>query len=93
LIIDQRLATCLLAGLGESHDDGDSVAGRSHALDCLQIAPDQVVLEQQILGRISQNGQFRGDQQIRPALCRLGDGPEDLLGVALDVADEGIDLR
>ena len=48
--------------------------------------------QQQVLGRIAAQGQLRGQDEVRPLGMRTACGLDDLPGIALEVADGGVDL-
>ena len=75
-----------------SHEGGDAVARGGDALDGLHVGFDEFAVEDEVFGRIADDGQFRGDQQIGAgvagAVQRLRDEPR----VAFHVTDDRVEL-
>jgi hypothetical protein len=53
---------------------------------------EEVLLQQQVLGRIAGQRQLREQDEIGLRLAGRADAVTDPVGVALDVADGGVDL-
>src|SRR5205085_12695275 len=55
--------------------------------------PHEAGAQEQILGRIARDGQLGEENEIGPFAARLLEALEDPVAVAVEVADDGIDLR
>ncbi len=49
--------------------------------------------EQQVLRRVPRNGEFRREDDRRAVVMPAPDGIANTLGIAVDVTDDGVDLR
>ena len=61
-------------------------------LERLDVRLGEVVLEIEVLGRVTGEGELGQDDEFRPRVAGVGDRRGDQPGVALDVADGGVDL-
>ena len=77
----------------EADDGGESGGGRGDALQSTLVLLEETRLQEQVLGRIAGDSQFREGHHLHAALACLVEGSEDGLGVALEVAHPGIHLN
>ena len=62
-------------------------------LERLVRCADEAGAEEQILGWVAGDGELGEDDEIGACAARLGEGREDPLAVAVEVADDGVQLR
>ena len=82
----------VLVHVDEADDDGQAAAGRDDPLQLAQVVADEARLQQQVLGRIARQGQLREDHQVGALGARVADPLHDPVGVAHQVADDGVEL-
>ena len=82
----------VLAGLDEADDRGDPARRLDDAVEGGEVAPDELLLEQQVFGRIAGRRQLGEGDKIGAGRLRPLDALDGLRGVAVEVADGGIDL-
>ncbi len=82
----------VLGPLGEADDRDDVACLSGKLLEGLAGVREEVLLEQQVLGRVSGQRQLGEHDQLRAGLAGLTQACGDLLGVARDVADGGVQL-
>ena len=54
---------------------------------------DEAGAQEQILGRVARDRELGEEDEVGPALLRLGEPREDPVAVAVEVADDGVHLR
>ena len=69
-----------------------SVHAARDLLDRLARRAHEAGPEQQVLGRVAGDGELGEEDEVRLARARLVDGGENALAVAVQVADDGVDL-
>ena len=77
----------------EPDDDRALPRGGRHLLECGDVVGDEPRLEEQVLGGIPGDGELRDDAEIRPRRLGFGQGGQDPLDVAGQVAYDGVELR
>ena len=82
----------VLGKLGESDQRHDPVDLRGEELECLACIAEEVLLEQQILGRVAGDRQLRKQHQLSAGALRGVDPVGDLFLVTGDVPDRRIHL-
>ena len=78
-------------GKPDQGDDALDLGGQGH--ERLADGVEEVVAEQQVLGRIAREAELGQHDQVGSAVAGALDLPRDQALVALDVAHRGIDLR
>ena len=79
--------------LGVADDRDDPLDAGGDPLQRGARVGEEVLLEQQVLGRVAGERQLGEDDELRARRARRGDLAGDLRLVAGDVADDGVDLR
>jgi hypothetical protein len=74
-------------------DDGDDPLGTRRELrEAFVAGPQEVLLEQQVLGRVAGEHELAEEDELGAGVARLLDAARDLRDVALDVAHARVDL-
>jgi hypothetical protein len=81
--------TVEVRGADERDDPAD---GAGDLLERTLRGADEAWPEQQVLGRVAGDRQLGEEDDVRVGLLRLGEPVEDALAVAVEVADDGVDL-
>jgi hypothetical protein len=76
----------------EAHER-EVLARRGHALERVQVVVGEVVLREQVLGRVAGEHELGQQRELRALAGRARDGGRDERRVAVDVADDRVDLR
>ena len=82
----------VLAALGEADDGHDPLDPGGDRVERLARAAQEVLLEQQVLGRVAGDRQLGQQHQLGAAVARRLDVARDPRRVALEVADVAVDL-
>jgi uncharacterized membrane protein len=79
--------------LGEAHDHDEAAGVLSDPLDGSAARLDERRPEQQVLRRIARNRELRECEEIDATLLRARHHAQHRIGIAFDIADDGVDLR
>ena len=82
----------VLGALGEADHRDDPARVRGELLERVARVGEEVLLEQQVLGRVARDGELGEQHELAPRLARVADAGRDLRGVAGDVAHGGVHL-
>jgi hypothetical protein len=82
----------VLGALGEADDRHDALGVGSDALDRGACVGEEVLLEQQVLGRVAGDHELGEQRELRPGLAGAREVRSDQGLVAGDVADGGVEL-
>jgi hypothetical protein len=80
-------------GIDEANDGGDALQGVGDVLQGSKVVGDEAAAQQQVLGRVARKGQLRERNDVGAEVAGTVSVIDDLAGVALEVADDGIYLR
>ena len=75
-----------------AHEDGAVTRGGGHLVEGPTRIGHEAIFEQEVLGRISGQGQLGEGDEVAPELLGLPGGVEDPFDVPGEVADRGVDL-
>ena len=78
--------------LGEADEGDDLPDAASQLLDGAPVGLDEVPLQVEVLGRVAGQAELGEDDQLGALVAGADDPLGDLRGVAVDVADGGVDL-
>ena len=78
--------------LDEADDGGTALRRRRDLLEGEEVARDEARLEQEVLRRIAREDELGEHRQVRARRLGLGQLSDDLLGIALEVADGDVQL-
>src|SRR5439155_16129796 len=73
-------------------EDGRAARLPGDPLNRILGCADEPGPQKQVLRRIARDGELREDDEVRGVGFRRGEPPEDQFAVALEVADDGVDL-
>ncbi len=79
-------------GVDEADHGGARAGGGGDASQHRLVVGDEGRPAEQVLGRVSGDGQLREDRQVRPGTLRLLERGADAPGIALEIAHDGVDL-
>ena len=80
-------------GIDEADDGGDAAQRLlNDALEGPQVIEDEAAAQQQVLGRVAGQRQLREGDEVGAEVAGAVGVLDDLVGVALEVADGGVDL-
>jgi len=86
------IVEALAIGLRVTDDHIDSDGLLSEPLERLRCVADESGTQQQVLRRVSGQGQFREDDGVRPGVAGAAAGVGDALDVAVEITDPQVDL-
>ena len=78
--------------LGETDHDRAPTARRDHTFEGVAGVRDEAAAQEEILRRVSGDGELGEGDDIALLRLGLGDAREDPLDVAIEITDDGIDL-
>ena len=90
--VEQRLARSLRVAVHVAADHPDTAHGVHQVVERIEIGLHEIVLFQQVPRRIAREHQFGKDHQRAAPLAGLCGRIDNLLRVAPEVPDEGVDL-
>ena len=82
----------VLVGVDEADDRGDSARRLDDTVEGGEVGSEELLLEEQVFRGIAGRGELGESDEIGADRLRLLDGLDGLGGVAVEVADGGIDL-
>ena len=78
---------------GTSDEAGDPLRLARDQLEALPGGAQEARPQEQVLGRIAGDGQLGEEREVGTLVARSANAGENALAVAVDVADDGVDLR
>ncbi len=79
--------------VGEADEGDDVLRRRGDLLERLRGRADEPGPQEQILRRIARDRELGEEDQVGALVAGLGEAREDQVAVAVEVADDGVDLR
>ena len=89
---DRGRVVDVLGALGVADDRDDAGRGGGEAVQRRARVGEEVLLEQQVLGRVARQRELREAHELRAGVARLARSARDPRLVAGDVADDGVEL-